>query len=94
MTTFYRREWTESRGDDHDDWGPSTWYFEVDEDGSPLRQVEVYKNGNVLKYSRDNIEDEFGALGDQVLDRLDFSPFEVAADVFEAAWKLQRKIAR
>lgn len=37
---YYKRRWEESRGDDHDDWGRSTWYFEVADDGYPVRQIE------------------------------------------------------
>ena len=48
---FYRRRWDQSRGDEFDAWGRSVWYFEVNEDGWPVRQVEVYDTGPVLRPS-------------------------------------------
>ncbi|TYC19040.1 hypothetical protein FXF52_38795 [Micromonospora sp. MP36] len=38
---FYRRRWNETRGDELDDWGRSLWYFEVDDDGWPVRQIDA-----------------------------------------------------
>jgi hypothetical protein len=90
MRTFYRREWDEQRGDAHDDWGTSIWYFEV-EDGQPLRQVEVYENGNILKYSLDFLEDLFGGLADSRIDQKEFERFEVSQPVFDFIWALPRK---
>ena len=34
---FYERAWDEPRGDQHDDWGTSIWYFAVDDDGWAVR---------------------------------------------------------
>jgi hypothetical protein len=60
---FYRRRWEESRGDEFDAWGHSFWYFEVDNDGWPVRQVEVYDTGPVLRYGPGHEEDQYGGLG-------------------------------
>src|SRR5690242_1847415 len=38
---FFRRRWAESRGDEFDGWGHSVWYFEVGEDGWPVRWGRV-----------------------------------------------------
>ena len=77
MRTFHRRAWDEKRGDAHDDWGSSIWYFEV-EDGQAFRQVEMYQSGNVLKYTPDFLDDEFGALADQPIDCRSLRPAGVA----------------
>lgn len=53
----------ESRGDEFDAWGHSVWYFEVDNDGRPVRQIEVYDTGPVLRYRPGHEEDQYGALG-------------------------------
>src|SRR4051812_34097671 len=47
---FYRRRWDETRGDEFDSWGHSLWYFETDDEGWPIRQVELYDAGRVLRY--------------------------------------------
>jgi hypothetical protein len=59
---FYRRRWDETRGDQFDSWGCSTWYFEVGDDGWPVRQVEAYDAGPVLRYGTGYDEDGYGAL--------------------------------
>ena len=83
---YFRRAWDESRGDEYDAWGTSTWYFEVGDDGYPLRQIEVYEHGVVLKYDRSLPDDVFGGLGNQALDLDEFRAFEISAEVFDAAW--------
>jgi hypothetical protein len=50
---FYRRPWDQTRGDDFDSWGRSVWYFETSNDGWPVRQIEVYDGGRVLRYGPD-----------------------------------------
>jgi hypothetical protein len=44
---FYRRQWSESRGDQHDEWGSATYYFCVHDDVVE-QQVEVYESGVIL----------------------------------------------
>ena len=83
---YYRRPWDESRGDAFDAWGRSVWYFEVAEDGYPLRQIEQYEDGHVLVYDAAHAEDEYGGLGDQPLDRHELAAFEITRDEFFAAW--------
>lgn len=84
---YFRRPWNETRGDAHDDWGTSIWYFEVGDDLFPLRQIERYERGPVLRYSSEHTEDEFGGLGDQALPVEEFAAFEISAEDFEAAWR-------
>jgi hypothetical protein len=50
MADWYRRRWEESRGDADDAWGGSTWYFEVGDDGTPIRQIEIYDLGPTFRY--------------------------------------------
>jgi hypothetical protein len=45
MPTYVKRHWVELRGDEHNAWGTSWWYFEVDDNGGVLRQVELYDSG-------------------------------------------------
>lgn len=84
---YYKRNWNETRGDQYDSWGKSIWYFETDDKGEVLRQIEAYENGKVLKYDNQNIEDEFGGLADQNLDLNEFLEFSIEKEEFENKWK-------
>ncbi|WP_452601865.1 hypothetical protein [Pontimicrobium sp. MEBiC06410] len=84
---YYKRNWNETRGDQYDSWEKSIWYFETDDKGVVLRQVEAYENGKVLKYDNQNIEDEFGGLADQNLDLNEFVKFSIEKEEFENKWK-------
>jgi hypothetical protein len=90
---FYRRGWDETRGDEFDGWGCSVWYFEVGDDGRPVRQIEVYDAGPVLRYGAGHEDDQFGGLGQASLYDLDddWSRFEIARDAFERAWDSDRE---
>ena len=63
-TRFYRRPWAETRGDEFNEWGHSVWFFEVGDDGWPIRHVEVYDAGRVLRYGPSRQEDSYGGLGE------------------------------
>lgn len=82
----YRRRWEESRGDEHDAWGASWWFIEVGPDGYPTRQLELYDDGHILRYSADHCIDDYGGLSDQQLDLEEFGPYAIAAAEFEAVW--------
>jgi len=86
MYQYYKRPWNDDRGDDYSHWGASVWFFEVGEDGFPVRQLEVYESGVILRYGPDHPEDEFGMLSLVSLDAVEFSPFVISATEFEAAW--------
>lgn len=60
MPTYVKRHWNQLRSDEHDAWGTSWWYFEVDDEGGVLRQIEQYDSGVCLRYSEQHIQDEFG----------------------------------
>lgn len=86
---FFRRRWDESRGDEFDGWGHSVWYFEVGEDGWPVRQIQAYDNGQVLlRYGPGHEEDQYGGLGQASLDDLDedWNSYTIARDAFERVW--------
>ena len=86
MTKYFKRPWEDSRGDEFDSWGPSVWYFEIAPDRYPMRQIEVYADGTILKYDKQHADDQFGGLGVQQLDVEDFEPFEISSSEFDAAW--------
>lgn len=84
---FFKRRWEESRGDASDAWGASTWFFEIDEDERPVRQIEVYDEGPTLRYGRDHDEDVHGLLSYAKFEDLDeWTPWEITKAEFEQAW--------
>lgn len=90
MVTYYKRKWNETRGDEFDSWGTSTWYFEVESDGYPIRQIEVYENGNRLKYDSNKTFDDYGGLGDKGIELNEFKEFEINRDEFEQEWNISK----
>jgi len=88
MTThYYKRRFDETRTEQSESWGTCDYYFETNQDGEVLRQIEVYENGKTLKYSEQFIEDEFGFLTDQPLDLPDFKNFSITKNDFEFQWQ-------
>ena len=70
---YYKRDWDETTGSElTDGWGTSTFYFETDEEGEVTRQMQVFKNGKILKYDTKYIEDRFGGLSEVSLDGEEF----------------------
>ena len=89
---YYKRLWEE----DHDqqptrEWGHSTWYFEVDSEFFPVRQVILFENGNLLRYDQKHLHDRYGGLADQALDPLEFEPFGITSEEFELVWDASNK---
>ena len=88
MTTqYYKRHFEEVRTKNSESWGTCEYYFETNQVGEVLRQIEVYENGKTLKYSEQFIEDEFGFLADQPLDLFDFEKFAITKNDFEYQWQ-------
>jgi hypothetical protein len=83
---YFARDWSESRGDSHDAWGASRWFFETNDQGQVLRQVEVYDRGPTLRYDREHVEDAQGHLSEKPLDLDEFREFETDAETFASAW--------
>ena len=88
MTThYYKRHFDEIRTEQSESWGTCNYYFETNQTGEVLRQIEVYENGRKLKYSQQFIKDEFGFLSDQTIDLFDFENFTIKKDNFEFQWQ-------
>jgi hypothetical protein len=89
--TYLKCRWDEPRADIHGDWGCSWWFFELDPDGSVVRQVEVYDYGVRVRYDRDHLGDEFGKLGEGCLDEMYMPGAErLSANQFEVVWESVR----
>jgi hypothetical protein len=86
-TQYYKRHFDEIRAEKSESWGTCDYYFETNQNGQILRQIEVYENGKKLKYSEEFIEDEYGFLADQPIDLLDFENFVINKSDFEYQWQ-------
>lgn len=84
---YYKRYFDETRTEKSEFWGTCEYYFETNQNGEILRQIEVYENGKKLKYSEQSIEDEYGFLGDQLIDLLEFEKFAINKNDFEYQWQ-------
>ncbi|TGN21951.1 hypothetical protein [Empedobacter tilapiae] len=84
---YYKRYFEEDRVEHSENWGACIYYFETNEDGDVLRQIEVYENGKILKYNNELIEDEFGFLADQPLIFNEFEKFSIIKTEFESQWQ-------
>lgn len=85
---YYRAFWSETRGGEYNHWGTSNWYFELDLENYPNRQIEIYENGQKLKYHIGHLDDEFGGLADQPIDLEEMNGIEISKSDFEAVWNL------
>lgn len=87
MSNYFKRFWEETTGDNlTNSWGTSTFYFETDDDGTVFWQIQIFQNGNILKYDQDHLEDDYGGLTDQQLDTGEFADFRNEKDEFEGMW--------
>jgi hypothetical protein len=76
-------------------WGRFTRYLKVGEDLRAVRQVDVFKSGNMLSYDRSHWVDEFGMLADARINRNRKQGLwgrcqEIKAAEFERVWALAR----
>lgn len=83
---YFKQFWDENRDDEFASWGTSTWYFETNSDDEILKQITIYKNGTIVKYSEDKLEDEFGSLGDQKLTIEECDGAVISKEEFYKLW--------
>ena len=87
MLKYVKRHWNETRGDQHDVWGTSCWYFEVTEDGQVVRQVEQYESGALLHYDANHDVDAYGGLASEPLNLSEPAYLEILDQEFEQVWE-------
>lgn len=68
--------------------GPSTSFFETDDAGVIVRQVEIYEDGPVLRYSTAAPEDAHGRLSETPIEVDEWEPFIIPAEAFEQLWSI------
>ena len=86
---YYKRHFNENRIEKSETWGTCIYYFESNQNGEILRQIEIYENGKRLKYSEEFIEDEFGFLADQTINLLEFEEYAINKNDFEYQWTMK-----
>jgi hypothetical protein len=91
---YYKWCWDVSLGGEFDAWGTSTYFIEIGIDSYPIRQIEVYQNGNVLFYDHTHCTDRYGMLCDQKLDISNMNEFEISPEEFERVWQNNTPINR
>jgi len=88
MTLYFKRHWNETTGEEPtDEWGTSDYYFETDEEGKVLRQIQIFANGNCLKYDSDYFDDKYGGLSEVPLDISEFKEFLTNQLEFNKVWE-------
>lgn len=70
-----------------DSWGTSTFYFEIDQDHHIVRQIQIFENGNTLKYSPEFMQDKYGKLSDQRLEIGGSELIIIHKSEFEKIWE-------
>jgi hypothetical protein len=84
---YVKRYFNENSGQDLTNaWGTCTYYFETDEKGGVSKQMEIFYNSKVLKYSELNRIDDFGGLSLLALDLSDEGFIEISNEDFLALW--------
>jgi hypothetical protein len=91
---YCKWDWDVSLGGEFDAWGTSTYFIEVGSDFYPLRQIEVYENGNVLFYDSSHFEDDYGMLCDKKFEEGDIEEFKISRAEFEQVWQSKIPINR
>lgn len=87
MLNYVKRHWNETRGDEHDAWGASWWFFEVDGDGWVSRQIVQYESSKTLCYSVEHESDEYGVLAEKPLDLSEAEYSAISRQEFESLWQ-------
>jgi hypothetical protein len=92
IMNYYKRLWDETTGEElTDSWGTSTFYFETDNEDNVIRQLQIFQNGNALKYWDKFKEDKYGFVSDQPLDKEEFESYKIDKDEFERTWTKTQK---
>ncbi|QOW09874.1 hypothetical protein Q73A0000_05605 [Kaistella flava (ex Peng et al. 2021)] len=84
---YFKKFWEETTGEElTDSWGDSTYFFETDKNLNVIKQIQLFRNGKILKYDEQYLEDEFGGLADQQLEIAEFIDNEITEVEFLEIW--------
>ena len=86
-TRYFKKFWEETTGEElTDSWGDSTYFFETDKNLNVIKQIQLFRNGKILKYDEQYLEDDFGGLADQQLEITEFIDNEITEVEFLEMW--------
>ncbi|WP_226065475.1 hypothetical protein [Kaistella polysaccharea] len=86
-TRYFKKFWEETTGEElTDSWGDSTYFFETDKNLNVIKQIQLFRNGKILKYNEQYLEDDFGGLADQQLEITEFIDNEMTEVEFLEMW--------
>ena len=84
---YFKKFWEETTGEElTDSWGDSTYFFETDKNLNVIKQIQLFRNGKILKYDEQYLEDDFGGLADQQLEITEFIDNETTEVEFLEMW--------
>ena len=83
MNRYYSRHWKE--GEENG----IRYYFETNDEGFPIRQLEIWDNGKKIRYDLNNRVGDEGFLADQALERNEFKDYEISKEDFEKQWQIK-----
>lgn len=71
------------------EWGATTYWFEVNEQGHAARQINYYANGNSLSYDQTHEHDDYSGLQEMVVDGDDewWIEYTISKEEFELEWQ-------
>ena len=84
---YFKTEHAEGR-QEHTDWGSVIVYYETTDDFAPSRQVEIFQNGNRLKYDTSNATNQFGVLQVNDLKSAESNGKPVTKGEFDQFWNI------
>jgi uncharacterized protein (DUF433 family) len=85
---YFKREWDETSEEaEIQTWGISVYYFETGMDHKVVRQLQVFANGNALKYDDKYSDDKWGGISSQLLEPEEWKAFGISQEEFLSAWE-------
>ncbi len=84
---YYKRHWSEVITRFNKDWSAvDCYYFAVDSDNYPVKQIQVTDEGKVYKYDEHNPQDDNGGLSEVALEIADEQYIVIPKAEFDTLW--------
>ncbi|WP_452598188.1 hypothetical protein [Pontimicrobium sp. MEBiC01747] len=83
---YFKRQRKNLREGECSSWGDYTCYYETSKRGLPLREIQVYENGNRLQYDLENESDDYGHLRHKLVNFSEYLKYQIKANEFQKEW--------